>query len=192
MAKLHLTPLAGVGGVCHIKIITTMKFYFSEKPNFQPREQGKLATIEAWPDSEGPKISPIRVLIAGEIEALESGENVAFGFVGEKKTAMVFPPRQTDLDDKRVLVLGRQDRPGHRRTGSINTHLTSGSILKVSQGYGAWGSGEVFLVILEPGQIAATNTYNVYENQNGNLFTHSFATKAEFELHYGSPEIEMI
>lgn len=170
-----------------------MKFYFETTVDYSPREEGKKAVISVLPESNGPKIKPVFLLIADELTELTSGQEVRLGMIGEKETAMVFP---STTPDNRVLLLADAPQPGHRKTGSIRNELTDAKILQHQSGYGAWGSGAVFLALLNPGQKVVTNRsggYKVYWNEAGELKQKWYSTSGEYDLDWNqNAEIEFV
>ncbi len=59
-------------------------------------------------------------------------------------------------------------------------------------GGGAWGSGAAFLAILKQGDKVVSNDLEVWENVGGELKNSHHKTLAEYELKYGSPNIEIL
>lgn len=172
-----------------------MRIYFEgTKPDYTPREQGKLALLSLVPESNGPKVKPVRMLIAGEIKELNSGDEISLGFVGkEKNQLMVFPPK--GAGDMRIVILIDIASPGHRKHGHIRAAESTGKTLQAESGYGAWGSGTVAICLLEEGQYMVTNEkggYMMYKNIGGILEKTYFDTEAEFQLHIGNDDVTMI
>ena len=167
-----------------------MNFYFQGSYNPEPRKEGKLAKVSIYPSSNSRTAREIFVLVAKEIENVESGKSYSFGLVGEKKTPMIFPDNQKT--DKRILVMGEVPQPKHRACGYLDTEKTTANIIDESCGGGAWGAGSCFLAIIEVGQRAVSNKLIVWENVDGELVKKRFESLAEYELAYNTPQIEFI
>lgn len=165
-----------------------MRFYF--EGNYVAAENGKLAKINIFPSSNSRTCREIFVLIAKEIkDVVNTGDEVSFGLIGEKKTPMIFPLK---TKDSRILVMGNIPQPKHRSDGYLDTSKCTGKILDESRGGGAWGAGSCFLAILEEGQRIVSNRLIVWENKCGELIKSRYDSEAEYELKYESPDIELI
>lgn len=166
-----------------------MKFFFEGTFDVSPRENGKLATVSTYPDSNSRSRRPVFVLVAKEIQEVISGGDYSLGMVGENKTPMLFP---NPKPDSRILVMGNVPQPGHRSDGFLNISECTGKLIDESCGGGAWGSGSCFLAILEDGQRMVSNRLIVWENKGGELFKTKFGSLSEYELAYKSPDIEFV
>jgi hypothetical protein len=179
-----------------------MKFYFEGSYNEQPKKEGKLAKVSAFPPTQNSSCREICVLVAKEIESVESGLEVNLGMVGkgEKKTPMIFPhtPKNVQEADKRILVMGIVPQPKHRQDGRLylerdgDAKKTNGHLLDVSNGGGAWGSGCAFLAVLKPNERVVSNRFIVWENVDGDLKKSKFDSLCEYLLFYEKPEINFI
>lgn len=168
-----------------------MKFYFEGQ--VVPDVGVGLPRVSIRPETNNSQNRELFILIDKNIDPKEikQGDNFGFGLVGDKKTPMIFPPSQKDLEDKKILIMGNIPQPGHRKFGGVNTEKTDARMIDVSYGGGAWGAGCVFIALLAPGQKVVSTKFHVWENIGGNLFKVKL-NQTEFELRYEKPEIEML
>lgn len=167
-----------------------MKFYFEGSFNASPRKKGKLAKVGITPDTNSRACREIFVIVAKEISEVISGDNYNFGFVGKKKTPMIFPATK---QDNRILVMGNIPQPRHRQEGYLDREKSTGHLIDESQGGGAWGSGSCFLAILNEGERMVSNKLIVWSNVGGELKKEKFQSLAEYELRYDEDtHIEML
>ena len=168
-----------------------MKFYINNSVKYGvnlERENGRKGYIKVDPPTVGPKVTSIFVLIADEFETIENGMDVNIGLVGDNETPMLFPPPESE--DNRILLFLTIDSPSHRKDGYL-INDTDVNIIKKSSGYGAWGAGQVFLVVLNLGEHIVSNTYNVWENNGGELKTRSFENEDEYSFYNKKDNIDI-
>lgn len=164
-----------------------MKFYF--EGSFEQGKDGRLASVGITPSTNSRACRRIFVLVAKEVGEPVSGGEYSLGFVGEKKTPMLFPKKG---NDNRILAMGDIPQPKHRSDGFVWSEKTTAKVLDESQGGGAWGAGSCFLALLEDGQRVVSNRLIVWENKGGELVKRKFDSIAEYDLEFGSPDVEML
>lgn len=169
-----------------------MRFYFEGSFNKEKRKEGKLASVGITPDTNSRRGNRIFVLVANEINEPLSGEQYSIGLVGENKTPMIFPAKPHDIKDKRILVMGDMPQPGHREDNYLDNERSTGKVIRESEGGGAWGSGAVFIAILNERERVVSSNLEVWENQNGELYKTKFDTLTEYQIQYEKPDVELI
>lgn len=170
-----------------------MKFYFPKGSlDLSPRQNGKLATITLYPETQSRSGDPIKILVAKEIEDPTSGQQYDLGMVGkEKSMPMLYPARKSD---NRILLLAEVGQPKHRHDGRVDKEETTAKLLKYSCGGGAWGSGCAFLALLDQGQKVVSSGHSrpmVWENKGGELVFTQYDSQAEYDLVYKQTEDEI-
>jgi hypothetical protein len=170
-----------------------MRFYFEGDYDNSQVEDGKKAKISARPYTSNKQQRELFVLVANEIATPQSGINYKVALVGLQKTPMIFPPKDIDFEDTRILVMGRIASPGHRKDGYIHDGYTTGQILNVSRGGGAFGAGSVFIALMKDGQKVVSNMLEVWYNDGGTLKQTTFESQAQYDLAYGiNTQIEFL
>jgi hypothetical protein len=146
-------------------------------------EGAKGHAIVITPDTNGPKTRTLRVALSREFGG-EVPERADVGKVGAKKDLLMLFPEKRQQDDRHLVIAGFP-RPGHRRGADINETETTATILDQSHGYGAWGSGVAFIVVMGEGQRVVSNTYRVIWVEDGEVRNERFAESEYIEYFHG-------
>jgi len=136
--------------------------------------------ITLHPDSNGPKYRPIRIWVTPDVANEVLPDRVS---IGKDKKGNYIITKEKKSDDNRILVAVWAEKPGHRKHGFICKDRSTGTILATSSGYGAWGSGEVCLAILDIGQQIVTvgGNWLTVTSWDGEKLSTIRMSEAEFE-----------
>ncbi len=140
------------------------------------------------PQTNNSDCQPIYMFVDRSVGTPISGENYKFGLINGVPTIGGY----SDNDSRNIVVMDSIPQGGHRVDSRYDGQLTNGQLLTESSGGGAFGSGQVFISILKPGERVVSSSRVVWENRDGDLFTTQFPNRSELLMYLGLVAFEDI
>lgn len=154
-----------------------MKVYF----NADFVQDSGYPKLRLTPPTNNSSCRAIYMFVDKSVGEPVSGANYRFGLIN----GIPAIGGHSDKESQNIVVMDTIAQGGHRVDSRYDVDYTNAKIISESKGGGAFGSGQVFIAILKPGERVVSTSGFLWENRDGNLFTTKFPNNSELLMHLG-------